>query len=79
LTADGHVRGIEVLVYRETYGYQIREADWRKHFVGKTAADPFKLDEDIPNITGATLSCRNVMNGVKRLLALQQVALSDAK
>jgi len=76
LTPDGKVRGIEVLAYRETHGYQIRAAEWRQKFVGKTLQDPFKLDEDIPNIAGATLSCYNVTNGVKRLLALQQLVLS---
>jgi Na+-translocating ferredoxin:NAD+ oxidoreductase RnfG subunit len=75
-TMDGHVVGIEILDYRETYGFQVRDADWRKNFHGKTLADPIKIDSDIPNITGATLSCRNVSNGVKRLLALQRVALS---
>lgn len=71
----GKVLGVDVLVYRETYGYQIRDAEWRNQFKGKTLQDHFKLDDDIRNITGATLSSRNVMNGVKRLLALAQVAL----
>ncbi|MGD9842751.1 MAG: FMN-binding protein, partial [Steroidobacteraceae bacterium] len=62
-------------IYRETYGYQIRETSWRDQFTGKALQDTFKLDQDITNITGATLSCRNVTNGIKRLLALQQVAL----
>jgi Na+-translocating ferredoxin:NAD+ oxidoreductase RnfG subunit len=53
----------------------VREAHWREQFKGKTLSDHFKLDDDIANITGATLSSRNVMNGVKRLLALAQVAL----
>ena len=75
LTPDGKVRGIEILVYRETHGYQVRNPEWRHHFEGKTLADPFKLEQDIPNIAGATLSCKNVTNGVKRLLALQQVML----
>jgi len=79
LTPDNKVRGIEILVYLETYGYQVRETEWRRKFVGKALTDPFKLDQDIPNISGATLSCRNVMNGVKRLLALQQVALATAR
>jgi Na+-translocating ferredoxin:NAD+ oxidoreductase RnfG subunit len=79
LTPDGKVLGIEILSYRETHGHQIRNADWRNKFVGKTRADPFKLDEDIPNISGATLSCRNVTNGVKRLLALHEVVLSRGR
>lgn len=78
LLPEGKVRGVEVLIFRETYGDQIRQAEWRKTLEGKTLADPFKLDKDVPNISGATLSCRNVMNGVKRLLVLQQVALQAA-
>lgn len=78
ISPDGHVLGIEVLSYRETHGGQVREATWRKHFVGKTLADPFKLDEDVPNISGATLSCRNVMDGVKRLLTLHKLFLAKA-
>lgn len=78
LTPDGKVVAVDVLVYRETYGYQIEEREWRERFDGKTLADPFRLDEDIPNITGATLSCRNVTKGVKRLLAFHALMLADA-
>lgn len=77
LSPDGHVIGIDIMSYRETHGDEIREASWREHLKGKTLDDRFKLDEDVPNISGATLSCRNVMDGVKRLLSLQQVVLSD--
>ena len=76
LTPDGKVRGLEILAYRETHGYQIRNPEWRAKFVGRSLSDPLKLDDDIPNISGATLSCYNVTNGVKRLLALQQIVLS---
>jgi Na+-translocating ferredoxin:NAD+ oxidoreductase RnfG subunit len=75
LSPDGHVLGIEIMSYRETHGGQVRNAEWRRRFAGKSLSDPFKLDTDIPNISGATLSCRNVTDGVKRLLALQQVVL----
>jgi Na+-translocating ferredoxin:NAD+ oxidoreductase RnfG subunit len=75
IAPTGKVIGVDVLVYRETYGFQIRDAEWRNQFKGRTLQDHFKLDDDIRNITGATLSSRNVMNGVKRLLALAQVAL----
>lgn len=73
----GKVTGIEILSYRETHGSQIRMQPWRNMFVGKTLNDKFKLNKDIPNISGATLSCRNVTDGVKRLLALHQVALQS--
>lgn len=75
ISAQGKVLGIEILSYRETHGGQVRQANWRQNFSGKTLADGFKLGKDIPNISGATLSCRNVTDGVKRLLAVHQVAL----
>jgi len=78
ISPDGHVLGVEILSYRETHGGQVRDAGWRKRFAGKTLADPFKLDEDIPNISGATLSCRNVSDGVKRLLAIHKLYLAKA-
>lgn len=75
LTASGTVKGVEIMEYRETYGGQVRDPKWRAQFVGKTKAAPLKLDDDIKNISGATLSSRHVTEGVKRLLALQAVAL----
>lgn len=75
LNADGSVRQIEVLEYRETYGYEIHNPNWRRQFVGKRQGDTLKLEQDIRNITGATLSCRHITEGVKRVLATHQVAL----
>lgn len=77
LSPDGHVIGIEIMSYRETHGDEVRQASWREQLKGKTLNDKFKLDKDVPNISGATLSCRNVMDGVKRLLAFQQIVLSN--
>ena len=75
LDADGKVRQIEILDYREAYGYQIRNPRWRAQFAGKTLADPVKLETDIQNISGATLSCRHVTEGVKRILATYERVL----
>jgi hypothetical protein len=75
LNADGSVKQIEIMDYRETYGGQIRDERWRAQFVGKTGKSTLKLDADIKNISGATLSCRHVTDGVKRLLALYEVTL----
>lgn len=75
LSPEGRVAGVEIMDYRETYGYQVRDARWRAQFLGKTAADPLKLDADIRNISGATLSCRHVTDGIKRLLATYEAAL----
>ena len=60
LNADGSVRQIEILDYRETYGHEIRNPKWREQFVGKTRGAPLKLDKDIKNNSGATLSHRHL-------------------
>jgi|SRR4029453_17483057 Na+-translocating ferredoxin:NAD+ oxidoreductase RnfG subunit len=75
LNADGSVKQIEIMDYRETYGGQIRDQKWRAQFVGKTSKSTLKLDSDIKNISGATLSCRHITDGVKRLLAFYEIAL----
>ncbi len=77
LNKDGSVKQIEVMDYRETYGYQIRDEKWRAQFVGKTSKSTLKLDNDIKNISGATLSCRHITDGVKRLLAFYEIALKS--
>jgi Na+-translocating ferredoxin:NAD+ oxidoreductase RnfG subunit len=74
LNADGSVRQIEIMDYRESYGYQIRDSEWRRQFAGKTASAPLKLEHDIRNISGATLSCRHIADGVRRVLATHDVA-----
>ena len=42
--------------------------------LGEKAAR-LKLDEDIANISGATLSSRHIAEGVRRLLAIHDTAL----
>lgn len=78
VSQDGHVLSVEVLSYRETHGGEVRDAKWREQFKNKTLADPFKLDKDVANISGATLSCRNILDGVKRLLVLHKLLLANA-
>ena len=78
ISPDGHALGVEIMSYRESKGGQVRDARWRNLFRGKTVRDPFKLNKDIPNISGATLSSRNITDGVKRLLAIHSVALAPA-
>jgi Na+-translocating ferredoxin:NAD+ oxidoreductase RnfG subunit len=75
LRPDGGVLSIEIIDYRETYGYEIRNADWRAQFLGKKNGARLQLDQDIRNISGATLSCRHITDGVKRLLAFHEIIL----
>ena len=72
--SDGVIRQIEVLSYRESHGYEIRLPAWRQQFVGKGSAAPLRVGEDIANISGATLSCSHVTDGVKRIVAMIDLA-----
>lgn len=65
-----------ILDYRESYGQQIEQEAWRRQFVGKTRHDVLKVGKDIDHISGATLSCVNVTNGVRRLLFTYELVLA---
>lgn len=75
LDPDGRVRRVEILEYRESYGGEVANPDWLKQFVGKTSRDSLQIDQDIRNISGATLSSRHVTEGVKRVLAIYDTCL----
>jgi len=77
INPNGTVKQIEIMQYIESYGYEVREAQWRAQFVGKSASSPLEINNDITNISGATLSSRHVTEGVKRVL--QQVASLKGK
>src|SRR5262249_40885953 len=76
LDTTGAVRSLDIMAYRETHGDAIRLPAWRDQFTGKRASDPVRLDGDIRNISGATLSCRHVTEGVHRLLLVYERVLS---
>ena len=78
ITPAGAVKQIEVMEYRESQGHEIRRPGWRKQFPGKTSHDKLRLHDDIANISGATISCRNVTAGVRRVLLTWRLELRPA-
>ncbi|RAP33766.1 hypothetical protein DID77_02580 [Candidatus Marinamargulisbacteria bacterium SCGC AG-439-L15] len=64
---QGNIVGVEILEYRETYGGEIRNPAWLAQFYKKRELKVLKLDKDIKNISGATLSCRHITDGINRL------------
>jgi len=72
----GHIQGVEILEYNESYGEQIREKKWLEQFKGKVVTEPLRFNQEIKNITGATLSSKHVTNGVQRLMVLYREHLS---
>lgn len=69
ISTDKKIKEVEILSYRESYGGEIRSKNWLTQFAGKSEASPIMLNEDISNISGATLSSRHVTEGIKRILA----------
>ncbi|KAB0581402.1 FMN-binding protein [Ideonella dechloratans] len=74
LDREGAIRGVEILSYRESHGSEIRLPAWRKQFVGKNASAPLRVGSDIANISGATLSCSHVTDGIRRIVQAVDVA-----
>jgi Na+-translocating ferredoxin:NAD+ oxidoreductase RnfG subunit len=79
INSNGTVKQIEIMVYNESYGFEVREASWRAQFVGKSAGSTLKVNSDIKNISGATLSTTHVTDGVKRALAMYESSLKGAR
>jgi Na+-translocating ferredoxin:NAD+ oxidoreductase RnfG subunit len=73
VSPQARIIGIEVLIYRESQGSEIRSKRFMRQFVGKTADAPLQLGRDIDGISGATLSSRSTAYAVKKALALTQV------
>lgn len=77
IASSGQVKQIEVMEYREAYGQQVRNASWRKQFVGATVDSDLTMGGDIRHVSGATYSCSSITAGVRRLLHTHAVAFSN--
>jgi hypothetical protein len=71
------VEGVEVLVYREDRGGEVRHARFLRQYEGKTIDDPIRTHRDIVNITGATISVNALNAGVRRALETLARAYAD--
>jgi len=77
-TPDLEVRNVEILVYRESRGGEVRFPRFLRQYRGKSATSPIRTNRDIINIAGATLSVNALNLGVKRAL-LSLEALRERK
>ena len=70
IDSKGHVSDVELLVFRESRGSEIRQKRFNAQYEGKTVLDPVRINKDILNISGATMSVRSMSAGIKRVLVL---------
>ena len=74
LNTDGTVRDVEIMVYREPQGWEVKNKSFRSQFYGKdSTSNPVK----ILSISGATLSVNSVKKGVYKALAAYKVLYLD--
>ena len=55
-----HIQKVQVLIYREDYGYEIKSKRWLQQFTKR------KVDS-VQAISGATISVSSLKNAVDRL------------
>ena len=68
--AKGTCTDVELLVFRDAKGSEVRTKRFNSQYDGKTVTDPIRINKDIINISGATMSVRSMSAGVKRALVL---------
>ena len=67
---DGKISNVAVLVYRESRGGEIARKRFLYQFMGKSFKNPIRINKDIINITGATMSVQYMCAGVRKVLAV---------
>src|SRR5215831_1111549 len=70
MSREGTVTEVVIMEFRENRGWEVREKRFLNQFRGKTARSAIRVNEDIVNYTGATLSSKAIARGVKRALLL---------
>lgn len=70
IDSNGFISDIELLIFREARGSEVRQKRFNAQYEGKSVLDPVRINKDIINITGATMSVRSMSAGIKRGLVL---------
>jgi electron transport complex protein RnfG len=76
LDADGTVRRVEVVAFREPLEYMPGKG-WYEQYEGQELDDDLALKRDIRPVTGATLTARATTEAVRRVLALHAVVAEE--
>lgn len=71
---DKSINKVRVLIYREDHGGEIASPRWLKQFEGKTINDLNSIKREISGISGATMSCNAITEGIKQsIITIQKV------
>ena len=75
VTTDGRVGRAAVMIYRESHGAEVAADRFMEQYRGMGLDDDIRIDRDVINIAGATLSGHAICRGVKKALAVVDVVL----
>lgn len=67
---DGKIYTVAVLVYRESRGGEVARKRFIYQFIGKSLKNPIRINKDIINVTGATMSVQYMCAGVRKVLTV---------
>lgn len=74
---DYTVKGVEVMVYREDRGEEVRYDRFLQQYRDKGTGAPIRTHRDIMNVTGATISVHSMNDGVRRALHTVKTLYGD--
>lgn len=71
IDADGTVHRIDVMVYREPYGGEVRDRRFLRQFRDRSlGSSEFRVNLDVVHVVGATISSQSVARGTRKVLAI---------
>ena len=75
LNQKGEVEQVSIMTYREKRGSDVKRKRFLNQFKNKSTKDAIEIDNDIINLTGATISSWSIAAGVKKVVVLTEELL----
>ena len=70
ISSKGTVTRVEMMVFRETIGWQAKDRAFMAQFEGKQSKDDLRIGRKVRHVSGSTISSRAISIGVQRALKL---------
>lgn len=77
VNSKGSIEMVKILKYDELFGRKIKDERFLSRFKEKTLNSPLKINVDIDAMTGATISCKALTEGVKKALTYLSVVVLE--
>lgn len=78
ISPSGQITRVELMVFREVRGWEVRERRFMRQFEQKDQKDQVRIGPELRSVSGATLSCRAMAKGIRRALFLWNHFYADS-